>query len=521
MMLSVQDLNNIYLNSSSVLQMKIVKDELLRLARISAKVVTANFENEVDPVFGILRQKIWRVFPEIYNNPLRSSENKRLSNLLEDAVQEMANIEKSINGSNLLELKNLQKFFQQLNLRDSSPFYKELENILDTINLSNSYKRKLSQENDFVVIVNSLRTKTIMNDKIRSAYPDAMVKVQVPREFQGEGLRTKSVIFLGPSFENSTIDLVINSAVVDEVFCISHFNYIQRFGGFFENSYKSHNREIRVENREYAMSFDEAYSTSQILVIDFDQEMGYQNQTDSSVDEIIDCRIMRFQDGKYALFPNEDILDESEYVEMLSEDDIGQNIVSRVLIEDLDSDSIILMRAGATSTNSIVPEADKIMGAQARIHRQQQNNWKNRLIEVLKTNGHDNVVRSLKQLGISRPYVRNWSREHLIRPLYDETFDKLLTFLGFSDLEKSSIFHSARVIRGAHQRAGAEITKSLKSAFSDIRLSSIYEQGSFSIKLSGDEEVMVVALIFETLDESIVKARLSQTRRLLYEKSLN
>jgi len=521
MMLSVQDLNSIYANTSSSIQLRIVRDELFNLARISAKSVTSNFESEVDPVFVILRQKIWRVFPEIYNNPLHCSDNNRLKNLLDDAIQEIESIEKSISGSNLRELVNLKKCFQQLKLRDSSPFYQELEDILNDINSTKTFKHEVRQENDCVVIVNSLRTRTILNEKIRSIYPDAMVKIQVPREFQSEGLRTKTIIFLGPSFESATIDLVINSAVVDEVFCLSHFDYIQRFGGYFENSYKSYKREIKIENREYALAFDELDSPTPIFAFDFDQEIGSQNHLDSSLDEIIDVRVMRFQDGRYALFPNEDILDESEYVEMLSDDENGQNIVSRVLIEDLDSDSIILMRAGATSANSIIPEADKIMGAQARIHRQQQFSWKSRLKEISKTKGHEYVISSLKQLGIARPYVRNWSREHLIRPLSDETFSKLLTFLGFSDVEKMSIFNSARVIRGAHQRAGAEITKSLKSAFSDVRLSSIYEQGSFSIKLSGDEEVMVVALIFECLDDLIVKAQLSQTRRLFNEKGLN
>jgi len=226
---------------------------------------------------------------------------------------------------------------------------------------------------------------------------------------------------------------------------------------------------------------------------------------------------MRFQDGHFTLFPNDDIIEESEYVDVLQNDAQGNNVVSRVLVDALESEAIVLMRAGATSTNSIIPEANKLMGKSAQNHRENQREWKRRLRERINAVGIEAVHVELNGMGVTRPYARNWSRDHLIRPLSDHNFTQLLDYLKFSEIEKMAIFNSARAIRSAHQRAGIEITKSLKDAFAHIDFEEIYNFGSYSIKLEGDDEVMVVALIFEELGESLVKARISQTRKLWAE----
>ncbi len=517
-MSTVDHLNFLYTTAESPIQMRIVNDPLLRLARRTAKDITNKIDGEFDPIFEILKRRIWSVFPEIQNNPLSAKENPRLMQLLEEGSTIIKELIPSVGLGIKGLLTSIDEYFAKIKSRENSPLFEGLDLILgEEVDFEN-YELQPELALDAAVIVSNMRIKVQLISHLERKGIAEGIKVGTPKDFQEELYIANTAIFLGPIFEKETIELVINNSLFGRIICLAHYNFLKEYDGLFESPTKSLKRILVLQNIHHDIDFDDDDETAVLAELNVDFLDLTENSSEQTSDEIVECRVMRFQDGRFVLFPHEDIVEESEYVEVLHSDIHNRSVVSRVRVDSLDSESIILMRAGATSTDSIIPEADRIMGKQASVHRNNQREWKKRLRELIDSKGVDSVNVELRNSGVLRPYARNWSREHLIRPLSDTNFKKLLDYLGFNELESMSIFNSARVIRGAHQRAGSEITRTLKEAFAKVNIETIYELGAYSINLDEDDGVKVVALVLDNLGSSLVKARMSQTRKLMEER---
>ena len=517
-MSTVDHLNFLYLTAESPIQMRIVDDPLLRMARRLAKDITNKLDGEIDPIFEILKRKIWSIFPEIQNNPLSALENPRLMQMLDEGSSVIKDIFPSVEIGIKGMLTNIDEYFMKMKTREKSPLFRELDLILNEEVEFDHFELQPELALDTAVIVSNMRIKVQLISLFQRTGIAKGIKVGTPKDFQQELFVANTAIFLGPMFEKETIELVINNSVFGRIICLAHYSFLKKFDGLFENPTKSLTRNLLLQNSQHAIDTDDNLEATILAEVNVDFLSLTENSSEQTFDEIVECRVMKFQDGRFVLFPHEDIVEESEYVEVLHSDNEYRSIVSRVRVDSLDTESIIVMRAGATSTDAIIPEADRIMGKQASFHRNNQREWKKRLKKLIDSKGVDSVNLELRKRGVLRPYARNWSRAHLIRPLSDTNFKKLLDYLEFSEVECMSIFDSARVIRGAHQRAGSEITKTLKEAFAKVNIETIYELGSYSINLDEDDGVKVVALVFENLGSSLVKARMSQTRKLLEER---
>jgi hypothetical protein len=157
--------------------------------------------------------------------------------------------------------------------------------------------------------------------------------------------------------------------------------------------------------------------------------------------------------------------------------------VQRVPIQNLTTDSILLLRVGSSEGEAIVNMANELGGDEAQRCRVLQKNWKSNLKEKLTKLGSQKVTRDLQDLGITNPWIAEWASAGTIRP---NSLDNFTTLLAYLDIEPLGTIEAMNSLRHLHQVAGMRFRSILKKKFETLDLEPIMLNGFTIVKL-GDE----------------------------------
>ena len=157
--------------------------------------------------------------------------------------------------------------------------------------------------------------------------------------------------------------------------------------------------------------------------------------------------------------------------------------VQRVPIQNLTTDSILLLRVGSSESEAIVNMANEIGGHEAQRYRALQKNWKLRLKEKITQFGSLKVTRELQDLGVANPWLTEWASPGTIRP---NSLDNFTTLLHYLDIEPIETIEAMNSLRHLHQVAGMRFRSILKKKFETLDLEPIMVEG-FKIVTLGDE----------------------------------
>jgi hypothetical protein len=528
-MIDLININNLYKTANIPLEIYIVDDKPLREIRRRARFLKQTLESSLDSDVDEFFKSIDSIFNELYFLPVEISYNARLIEKIELISLLSEKLGKKLDQNEVIEISGIVSFFTRLqNTRSSTPFETELYRLIDESapNLNDGYS--LAIQDKTLVVTKRKRHQNILQSVLEDLGVSKFVDIRVPNQLKMESSNYNQTIILGPLDFYGNVSSILGNLVTNRLLNLSHFKPRELMFGLFQYANIPYMREVK-----YTSFTNYAHDTAPMVESDEIQQIGGLTQEldllsllesvdgISKEDEIVECRMMRFVDGRYVLFPEDDIQDGSEKIDVLVEtENINERVIS-ISVEDLEEDSIMLLRDGETSKSAIIPEANKVLRTSAALHRSNQSKWKIKLLEKLERLGRERVNRDLQDYGIESPYANEWSKVNFIRPQSDKDFDSLLRYLGFGEVDRRQIFESSIRIRGAHSTAGRNITSGLKKAFSDVKLSEIYESGSLIKSLEGDDKARVIAVVCEGFDEKLYRARLSLTRKILGSEDIS
>ena len=520
-MIDMVGVNLLYEYANTPLDIYIVNDKEFKSARVRTRKLRESLDQsmdlEIQDFFGTLDY----IYRELYMLPIEISYNDRLLEKIGKIEQLSRTLKAKLDGNSLNEIEEIKNFVFSLERR-KTPFETELYRLLDN---GKPDKLEISDEESTgktVIITKRKRHQQLLQHVMEDLGVNAYVDVRVPTQLKSNFFFYKQTIVVGPLDFFGNVSGILGNLVTTKLVNLSHFKPQDIQFGLFLNSQVPYRRQVTLTSFE-GSAHDLAQTVAQENIQFSDNPLAdwnipsySENVNDSQKDdEIVECRLMRFVDGRYVLFPEEDIELDEERIDVLVDAENSNERVVEISVAELDEDSIILLRDGETSMQAIIPEADKYMGKSAPQHRSNQAKWKIKLLEKLRTLGRERVDRDLKDRGIERPYSKDWSRPTGMRPQSDKNFEILLSYLGFSDMERRQIFESSTRIRGAHSTAGRNITHGLKQAFANVNIDDIYAAGSLSKSLNDDSGARVTALVCEGFDVNLHKVRQSMTRRIL------
>jgi hypothetical protein len=520
--MNLERVNLLFETSSVPIEVRIVGDDEFAQARLLFRKLRERLENSNERRIEEILSGLWHIFRELYTLPIETKSNDSLQEKILEVEELGSSALKTIDSDSQSILKGVLKFVSTRR-NNSSIFDNVFHGILEEGQEAALAFSSFDVDKPSLVIIRKKKYKTLIEDTLQQYGINTLVDVRVPLEMKSNLSNYYQTVIIGPLDLYENLSALLGNIVSANIVNLSHFKPSEIKMGLFENPIKRISRDIQIVRINAKSNFDvssvkqELLSQNEARQVSIDKfDAGVQSQDGSPrEDEVVPCKVMQFVDGRFVLFPAEDIERDEEKIDILIEGEEEDDRIIEVLVSDLEEDSIVLLRDGETSKSAIIPEADKILGSSAKRHRANQALWKTELRKKLNLLGRDSVDRSLRDLGIERPYSYDWSRPDLIRPLVDRNFEILLTYLGISEDQKVEIFNSSKAIKGAHVSAGRIITENLKEAFSDVNLNEIYSLGFYSKSLGGDSDVRVTALVCEGFSESNVIAPLSMTRKIL------
>jgi hypothetical protein len=123
--------------------------------------------------------------------------------------------------------------------------------------------------------------------------------------------------------------------------------------------------------------------------------------------------------------------------------------------------------------------ADQLLGDETARLRNIQRAWKSALGMKVASNGFTQVSRDLRDRGsriASRANIRHWCSMWNIGPGTSRSFDAILSYCGLED-RRDEIFEATGLIRNAHRKAGAELSKILRERMIGVSLERLYSEG--------------------------------------------
>jgi hypothetical protein len=156
--------------------------------------------------------------------------------------------------------------------------------------------------------------------------------------------------------------------------------------------------------------------------------------------------------------------------------------------QDLIDGMYILLRTQGGG-DYIEPMADNILGADQHRVRAHQKDWKRALQSKVRVLGKSRVRSEIIRRS-GREFVKvtldNWLSPRHIRPGNETHFSAVLSLTGLEDI-KSEMFESARLISGAHKRAGMQIRQLLLEEVRNADLRELQANGLLEFHLGEAE----------------------------------
>lgn len=160
--------------------------------------------------------------------------------------------------------------------------------------------------------------------------------------------------------------------------------------------------------------------------------------------------------------------------------------VQRIAISSISTDSILLLRVGSSEGEAISRMANDIGGSEAQRCRKIQSFWKSKLKEKISVNGAAKVIRDLKDLGVSNPWIIDWAHPSTIRPNSIDNFKIILSYL---NIQHDETIEAMNILRHLHQVAGMRFRAILKQKFETLDLDKISVNGFVLVELGSEAEV--------------------------------
>lgn len=160
--------------------------------------------------------------------------------------------------------------------------------------------------------------------------------------------------------------------------------------------------------------------------------------------------------------------------------------VQRIAISSITTDSILLLRVGSSEGEAISRMANDIGGVEAKRCRNVQSFWKSKLKEKISIYGAPKVIRDLKDLGVSNPWIIDWSHPSTIRPNSIDNFKAVLSYL---NIEHDETIEAMNTLRHLHQVAGMRFRAILKQKFETLDLDKITLNGYVLVELGNESDV--------------------------------
>lgn len=169
-------------------------------------------------------------------------------------------------------------------------------------------------------------------------------------------------------------------------------------------------------------------------------------------------------------------------------EDEDSSKVKRILASNIQQGMFILLRTEGGG-DYIIPIANKLMGSNAELARQYQKQWKQLLLNELKSKTFFELSISLLELGaklVNEINLRNWTSEKNIKPSNLEDFKAIMKLINLEELTEE-YWRYSRLIEIAHRKAGFKIRQMLLKQVLTSNLKELEKNGILEFKLQDNE----------------------------------
>ncbi|MGD9126467.1 MAG: hypothetical protein PVH19_03730 [Planctomycetia bacterium] len=175
--------------------------------------------------------------------------------------------------------------------------------------------------------------------------------------------------------------------------------------------------------------------------------------------------------------------------------ELGDSMVRHIPTEKIEPGMYLLLRTAGES-DFIATLADRILGAQAKMRRSQQVEWKDKLLE--RARGQFGVLprrklsrqiakylQTFDSIQVRAVNIHYWMGSKCIHPRKRKHFSAILRFAGIAEKEEE-LWKAMGDIDRAHRRAGRHITKMLLQKIATSSLDTLERDGEMDFDL-GDQ----------------------------------
>lgn len=408
-------------------------------------------------------------------------------------------------NTNLIENAAL---FSQTNEEVSGLFDKQDSLILNSLNqilitilaLENPLYKVLSlleSKEDFqFLVLKSNRIRQAVENYYSGSQPN--LRLIMPGEVPLIDRADSSLIYIGSPENYLNIDKQISTVVCREIHFICFSSKLTSFTGVLGNgAITNYKREIKRLSHEsdIAMPDYEIYDSSKISPETLSRAL-FEDSKRSDLklsEDLVESYAYALADNYVIFIPVPGELSKTVSVEAYIPTESKLNRVQRLDINEVDANTVFLVRQGSTATEALRPIADEILGQKASEYRKIQITWKGALQNRIDSKGSEVVTRELRALGIKNPYPSFWANPLRIAPR-KETFRILLSYLNLNDKE-NDIFEAVDAIKVAHIKAGHKFLATLQTAFEEVEPWEIYQKGSLDRKIQGQGDIATLTAI--------------------------
>lgn len=175
-------------------------------------------------------------------------------------------------------------------------------------------------------------------------------------------------------------------------------------------------------------------------------------------------------------------LDDGERIRVVDTEQPPGERVTYIDVESVRPGTYLLVRQGETERGALYNSALGRLDNRKSSIEASQKLWKSELRKRLDARGYGNVVRELRQRGVSAAdQARAWTDVFAVRPQSDRDFELLLDWVG---LPIQPAFGNATRLRRELSMASAEIRSSLEDAMSSANLTALERDGYLELEAS-------------------------------------
>lgn len=184
-----------------------------------------------------------------------------------------------------------------------------------------------------------------------------------------------------------------------------------------------------------------------------------------------------------------------DFVNVVAVDGQNRLTQSEISPRSVGVGNFVVLREGQSDSEALLIQAASNLGNRYAEIERNQKIWKSSLQEKIDKQGLSKVSRDLVDLGLkSENRLRDWINPNLRRPLRDEDFRILLTYLG---LEINTFYESATLLRRTILKVAMEFRNQLEKAINDISVKNLLSEGTVVIKapVSGIANLFVSRIV--------------------------